>query len=247
MHSTFSDDAVSSLADNVAAARVAGLTSIRLVDHVWAGTTWVPEFLAATADLTEDAAGTLQILTGVEAKILDGTGTLDVPAGLVVGPGGVDRILIADHQFPGPDGPWTPATTLSRRASGLATADVVDMLVTAMIGAMRAAGRGQLAHPFSLLPKIGLTESDVTDQHLYDLAQAAGQTDTAVEVNEKWGCPSPRTIAAFRQAGVAVVAATDSHHSRDVGRYARVQDLLAAADRVGTDAPCPPAAAGPRR
>jgi putative hydrolase len=40
-------------------------------------------------------------------------------------------------------------------------------------------------------------------------------------VNEKWSCPSPRTVTALVRAGVTVVAGSDSHHCRDIGRYDR--------------------------
>jgi putative hydrolase len=44
-----------------------------------------------------------------------------------------------------------------------------------------------------------------------------------VEINEKWGCPSARTVAAMAHAGVRVVAGSDSHHRRDVGVYRSVR------------------------
>jgi histidinol phosphatase-like PHP family hydrolase len=47
VHSTFSDDAVSTLAENVAAARDRGLRTICLAEHVRRGTAWVPDFLSA--------------------------------------------------------------------------------------------------------------------------------------------------------------------------------------------------------
>jgi putative hydrolase len=48
-----------------------------------------------------------------------------------------------------------------------------------------------------------------------------------MEVNEKWACPSARTIRAFAAAGVPLIASTDSHDCRDVGAYARVRRILA--------------------
>ena len=51
VHSTFSDDAVSTLAENVRAARERGLRTLCLVDHVRRDTAWVPEFTAAVARL----------------------------------------------------------------------------------------------------------------------------------------------------------------------------------------------------
>ncbi len=227
VHSTFSDDAESTVEENVAAARRAGLDRIRLVDHVRASTTWIPEFCERTA-VVRSAARDITVLTGVEAKMLDATGRLDLPPGLRTGPDRpdrVDRVLIADHQYPSPAGPWPPSRVLDERAAGLSPAAILDTLVGAMVGAMAAVEHAQLAHPFSLLPKIGLTEDDLLPEHLSALCAAAGAHGTWVEINEKWACPGPRAIAAFAAAGVTLVASTDSHHHRDVGRYRRVVDL----------------------
>ena len=230
VHSTFSDDAVSTLAENVLAAAERGLTRIRLTDHVRAATTWVPEFVAAVAAL--DLPDGLTVLSGVEAKILDATGRLDVPADLVVGPGGVDGIVIADHQFPGPDGPWSPDRTRAALADGLSVADALDTLVGATVAAMEQAGAGaQLAHPFSLLPKIGLAEDDLTDEHLRSWAGAARRTGTRIEINEKWDCPGSRVLAAAVAAGADLVLSTDSHRAQDVGRYRSVVARVGGADR----------------
>lgn len=222
VHSTWSDDAVSTTLENLAAARDAGLTSIRMVDHVRTSTTYVPEFLAEVAALPPVEG--LEVLTGVEAKILDASGRLDVPDHLVVGAGGVDRVLIADHQFPGPDGPWSPRRTLEEIERGLSAQDALGILVEATVRAMERAGRGQLAHVFSLLPKIGLHESDLTDEHVHAVAQAAVRTGTTVEVNEKWRCPGPRVVLAFAAAGVTLVGSTDSHEASSVGRYSWVAE-----------------------
>ena len=236
VHSRFSDDAESTLAENVRSARVVGLSELRLVDHVRTTTAWVPEFLATVAALSaaeeraQSADGPqLIIRTGVEAKILDSTGRLDLPPGLTTGNGDdqVDRVLIADHQYPGPDEPWSPSKVLAQRAAGLSADSVLDTLVHATIRAMHQVEHAQLAHLFSLLPKIGLSEDDLLDDHLIALGGAAAATGTWVEVNEKWGCPGGRTIRALDQLGVILVAATDSHHCRDVGHYERVAELTA--------------------
>ncbi|MEN0130441.1 MAG: PHP domain-containing protein [Brevundimonas sp.] len=219
VHSTFSDDAVSAPVDNLAAAVRAGLATVRMVDHVRASTTYVPDFLAVVRGLPHRDG--LTVLTGVEAKILDASGAVDAPADVLaaVGGAGVDRVLLADHQFPGPDGPWSPRVASERIAAGLSVPDAVEILVTATTRAMRVVGRAQVAHPFSLLPKIGLTEDDVSDELLDAFAQVAVETGTLVEVNEKWRCPGPRARERWASAGVRLVAASDAHVDTDVGRY----------------------------
>lgn len=220
VHSTFSDDAESTLEENVAAACAAGLDTLRLVDHVRRSTSWVPEYLAAVAALRVPDG--LTVLTGVEAKILDRSGELDIPSL----PAGIDRILIADHQFPGAGGPLGPREVRERLDSGWSADDALDDLVQALIGAMERHPGNQLAHCFSILPKIGLDESRLGADRLSAWASAAAATGTLVEVNEKWGCPSPATLAALRSAGAEIVASTDSHEAATVGRYERVRALL---------------------
>lgn len=220
VHSTFSDDAVSTLAENVAAASAAGLTTIRLVDHVRRSTTWVPDYLAAVREL--QVPDGLTVLTGVEAKILDASGEIDIPDL----PAGIDRILIADHQFPGVDGPLGPTAVRERIADGWAADNALDQLVSALIAAMRRHPGNQLAHCFSILPKIGLSEDDLGSERIAEWARTAAETDTLVEVNEKWGCPGPLLLDALGDAGAELVASTDSHAASEVGRYARVAELL---------------------
>lgn len=220
VHSTFSDDARSTIAENIAAASAAGLQQLRLIDHVRESTTWVPEFLAAVS--AEPVPDGLTILTGVETKLLDARGRLDLPAGDL----GVDRVVIADHQFPGPDGPWTPDETAAQLAAGLAVSDALDLLIGGLVAAMETSGPAQLAHCFSILPKVGLSEDDLQEEHLRAWATAAARTGTTVEVNEKWGCPSPRSLRAVLAAGGTLVASTDAHDAAEVGVYRRVPLLL---------------------
>ncbi len=221
VHSAFSDDAVSTVAENVRAARERGLRVIVLADHVRQSSAWIPEFVAAVRDL-EPGPG-LQVLAGVEAKILNGAGELDLPPSLR----GVDRVLIADHQYPGDHGPVPPQdvrAALERRECS--AADIIDGLVAATLGALERAALPQLAHLFSLLPKMGLDEADVPGAALDHLAQGCYRAGARVEVNEKWGCPSPRTIRALAAAGVPLVASTDSHDCATIGRYQRVRGIL---------------------
>jgi hypothetical protein len=65
-----------------------------------------------------------------EARMLDSGGRMDVPAVL---PEDVERVLIADHQWPGTEGPITPSALRELIAAGKRTAeDAVSGLVTAM-------------------------------------------------------------------------------------------------------------------
>ncbi len=223
VHSAFSDDAVSTVAEDVRAARDRGLRVICLADHVRQSSPWVPEFVAAVREV-RPAAG-IEVLAGVEAKILNGAGELDLPPSLP----GVDRVLIADHQYPGEHGPVPPQDmrdALGRRECS--APEVIGGLIEATLSGMERVALPQLAHLFSLLPKMGLDEADVPGPALDHLARGCLRAGARVEVNEKWACPSPRTIRALAAAGVPLVASTDSHDCASIGRYTRVREILAA-------------------
>jgi putative hydrolase len=218
VHSSYSSDARDSVADDLAAARARGLTEVCLADHVRSDTAWVDEYRAtvrAEALRVARLAPELTVHCAVEAKILDRDGRVDAPR-----LSGLDRVLLADHQYPGVDGPVDPARVRQAIAAGhMSTVEVVDTLVTATTRALWRVPGPQLAHLFSLLPKVGLDEDAVTADHLAALAVAARDTAAVVELNEKWRCPGPAAVAAFTAAGVRMVASTDSHRADDVGVY----------------------------
>jgi putative hydrolase len=218
VHSTFSDGA-STLAENVRAARDRGLRTLCLVDHVRRDTAWLPEFTAGVTALRGEPGP--RLLAGVEAKILDTSGRLDLPSAL----DGVDLVLVADHQFPGDGGPVHPARARADIRDGrMSPAEAVERLCEASVNALGATDRGPLlAHLFSVLPKIGLDEDMVPRPLLARLAARIAAAGAMVEINEKWACPSPRTVAALALAGVRLVAGSDSHHCRDVGVYRSVR------------------------
>jgi len=223
VHSVFSDGA-STVAENVHVARQRGLRRLCLVDHVRRDTRWVPQFVRAVQQLREVPG--IDILAGVEAKILDRAGRLDLPDAADA-LAGIDLVLIADHQFPAELGPVHPADIRAALGSGrLSPAEAIECLVEATANALGLAERPVLAHLFSVLPKIGLDESGVPDSLLALLADRARATGAMVEVNEKWSCPSARTLRAFASAGVPLVASTDSHDCENIGVYACVARTL---------------------
>lgn len=227
VHSTFSDGR-STLEENVAEAERLGLTHLGCVDHVRADTTYHPAYAEAVRALRARTAVTLSV--GIEAKMLDTDGGLDLPAnGLDL----IDVIQVADHQFPAPDGPRSPRAVKADLEAGARGSDCLEALVTAMMAVMRRHDRHRLvlAHAFSILPKVGLSEDQLPDDRLAALASAAAASGTTVEISERWRCPSLRTLRAMRAAGVAIVCSTDSHAATSIGRYDYVRSTLEALAR----------------
>ena len=202
------------------AALSAQLTTWGLSDHVRADSTWVGDYERLVRALRRDE---LNIRCGVEVKILDRSGRLDLPANLPA----LDYVLVADHQFPGVDGPVSPREMTRRLVAGEITSTaVVDQLVSATCAAVAAAPfPAVLVHLFSLLPKMGLSEDEVGDEHRSALADACRTHDAAVEINEKWRCPSARTLDYLAAAGVVVVAGSDAHRCADIGAWSYLDEV----------------------
>lgn len=212
-HSDLTDGADSPEAMAAGAGR-AGLSVWGLSDHVRASTDWLPDYVPRVRALRVDG---LQVRCGVEAKILDISGRLDMPPGAF----DLDYILVADHQFPGHDGPVDPREVRAWVGDGQRSAtELVDDLVAATVRAVETNPFPTiLAHLFSVLPKCGLDESEVTDEHLRSLGAALARHDAAVEANEKWRCPSWRVLESLAGMGVRLTAGSDAHRVEDIGQW----------------------------
>ncbi len=221
-HSSWTDGA-DSPALMAAAAAAAGLTEWGLSDHVRADSDWLPDYAREVRALRVDG---VTVRCGVEAKMLTAAGGLDLPTALPA----LDYLLVADHQFPGTDGPVHPRVVREQLERGEWSApDVIEILVRATIAALAGSPLPPIvAHLFSLLPKCGLTEDAVSEQQLAALSAGCLAADAAVEINEKWQCPSQRVLTGLVDAGVRLVAGSDAHARADVGRWRYALDAVAA-------------------
>lgn len=214
VHSTFSDGA-GTIDENIAAAQAAGLEQLGCVDHVRITTEWVPEYVAAVRAASKGSPVALQC--GIESKILDTAGTLDLPT---EGIDDIDAVYAADHQVATADGPAHPRKVAEALASGeLRAADVIENIVTSTSGAVTRYDNVVIAHLFSILPKIGLDEEDVPIELIESLADATLKGGARVEVSERWRCPSVRTLRPFVDRGMTVLMSTDSHRPEHIGQY----------------------------
>jgi putative hydrolase len=133
VHSTFSDG-VDTVEQNLATATALGLRALGCVDHVRRDTTYVPDYVRAVSAIRATTPITMTI--GIEAKILDAAGTLDLPEAALVE--GVDLVYVADHQYPDPEGPTSPRRAREALGNGERDADaVLEGLFDATIATMR--------------------------------------------------------------------------------------------------------------
>ena len=219
VHSTFSDGK-STMEENLAEAEARELATLGMVDHVRTDTEWVREFSAAVDAIRSETS--IELFCGVEAKILDTTGKLDIPATLP----GVDSIAVADHQLPWIDETMHPAAARTQIEEGsLSANEAVEALCSGMLGAMEFDANLLMVHPMSILPKMGLSEVDVPDSLVREIGRSAVRNGVLFEINERWRCPSLRIAQLLAEEGVSFASSTDSHRATTIGRYDYVIEI----------------------
>jgi putative hydrolase len=218
VHSTYSDGK-HSVEENILQAERRGLSLLVCVDHVRADTPWVAEFTAHVGMLQR--VTDMRLRSGLETKLLSSDGRLDLPKDYAL----ADRLYVADHQLPLGSQCLSPASVRIQMAERtLHPDDIVEALISATIAAVKAYPRVVLAHLFSYLPKVGLSEQDVSEPQLARLA--AVMRGVEVEVSERWRCPSKRVVRALAAGGATILASTDSHSAKTIGQYTYVREVL---------------------
>jgi putative hydrolase len=213
VYSTFSDGQ-STIEENVAEAERIGLTELVFADHVRADSRWVPAYVAAIKKCREQTSIVLHC--AVEAKILDIYGCLDLPRELM----GIDAVYVVGHQAPSPDGPMNPRSTRERIEAGeLDGQMILRWMVNGTAAALHRHEHVVIAHLFSALPTLGLGEEDVSLELVDSLAIAAAESDARIVVDERWRCPTTRTLRPFLRHGVPLLPGTGSKNRETIGRY----------------------------
>lgn len=210
-------DGADTIDDAIAAAERAGLNHIAITDQVDARTDWIATY-ARSIDRARSRTQ-VRIDCGVATDILSADGALDLPDELP----GVEHIAVLSRLFPMP-GHAVAASAVRRLIDSgqLVRRDAMVHLIGAYVRALATAGeRAQpvLARPFSLLGEAGISDADLDNDLLDEFANACRTAGAVVEVNERLVCPSPRVARRLASAGVRLVAASDSHNARDVGRW----------------------------
>jgi putative hydrolase len=213
VYSKFSDGQ-NTIEEIVAEAERIGLTEITFADHVRFDSRWVPDYVAAVSKCREQTSIVLHC--AVEAKILDIYGHLDLPRKLM----GVEAVYAVSHQAPSPDGPMNPRSTRERIEAGeLDPQMILSWMVAGTAAALHCHEQVVIAHPFSALPILGLSEGDVPREMVDPLVIAAAESDARILVDERWRCPTVRTLRPFSRHGVPVLLGTGSRNRETIGRY----------------------------
>jgi histidinol phosphatase-like PHP family hydrolase len=207
----------------VSAGDRAGLTALTFADQVGPDTTWLAAYSDSVRRARRRTEMTLRV--AAEVEVVQPDGWLAWPADL----GHLEAVSVAVTRLPTAAGRLGPREVRALLASGEMTGEqVADIVVNATVRGLERASRyapTQLARPLNLLTQVGLDDAVVTADILTTLADACLATGTTVEISEAWHSPSPALVGRLREAGVAIIAASDARYAAEVGRWQYLRRL----------------------
>lgn len=149
------------------------------------------------------------VTTSVETKMVNTAGDVDLPPGANEL---VDFLLVADHQMPMKAGAVSPSSVKGFCDKGEMSTDfVVEELFAAYSSVMERYPGNILAHPFSVLPKMGIEIFMVNPLLWKAWAKKAVEAGCAVDVNSKWLSPPREAFPHLIGAGVPLLSGSDVH------------------------------------
>ncbi|MDH3365731.1 MAG: PHP domain-containing protein [Thermoplasmata archaeon] len=198
IHSDYSDDGSASLEDIVTEAIRWGLVAIGIVDHVRGDAAWLEEREARISGLRKKYADDIAIFSGIEVKVVDDQGTLEVE----------DRALHkADYVVASFHG--TPEHVSRQSANGDHTA-VVRWWCDSMLKLLEEGGRAQIiGHPDRVLNASRLT---VDPEKFGQLLEMATKSRMFLEWNPVTTYPAQPFVQELgKKASANIIYASDAH------------------------------------
>lgn len=207
-------DAQTGVEEIVDRAETLGLETVTIVVDDRLGEHSALELITTVRD--RHSIGDLSIRSALEVAIARTDGTLARPAHADQ----ADQIYITDRLIPGRHAPLEPAhVSAALQDRALEPTDVVAWLVRGMGNALLRTTKAVLAHPFSVLPSIGLDERNITDEQIEWLAATARHTGASLEVSERWRGPSARVVRAFALSGVRIMVGSGCTSIDGIGQF----------------------------
>lgn len=197
LHTKYSDG-LNSVEEMVECAVELGLKKICFTDHVRVDSEWVNDYYNTVAALGKQYSDKLTILCGVEAKLTDFEGNLDLPE--------INNKIIkvaAIHRIPTGDGNYIRKNEIENNKD-----HSFSCWMNTIRGINKNKGIDRIAHPFSLLPYFGITPE--SKRFWDDIIDIFSKGSYGIEYNVKynndivpkyfWECFKDR-----------IVLASDSH------------------------------------
>ncbi|MFQ6127721.1 MAG: PHP domain-containing protein [Thermoplasmata archaeon] len=198
IHSSFSDglDSPNQIAEFAVSRK---FDRICITDHIGPGTDWLDDFFEEMERLKEQFAEKIEILSGVEAKVLDLSGRLDANLSQV---SRADLVFAAFHRIPQREG------YMVRGEIGRKKAEALENWSVSMKAVLANPAAKIIAHPGNILKSNGV---EIPRYLKEEIAVLAGRSGKIFEHNLKYGVPDSEFLSLLSSEGVQILPGSDAH------------------------------------
>jgi putative hydrolase len=204
LHSNYSDG-VNSLEEMIKCAIILGINRICFTDHVWKTSDWTEKYLLELENLKENYRKDIEIVSGVEAKLLNLDGELDVSDDLCTKE---IRIVGAMHRIPIGNNKFIRRSEIKQD---------LEYSKKSWLRAFEAFCFTRkldcIAHPFSLLEPMEINKDDL--EWWETVSKILNKNSVQIEFNVKYdNSIVPEWF--WRNHEQMIVPASDSHSVKDL-------------------------------
>lgn len=214
LHSSFSDGK-NTIDEMVRCSIILGLKGICFTDHVWKTSTWTDEYFEEIQKCRKIYGDVINIIGGVEAKVINMDGALDIADKMYQKR---IRVVAAMHRIPLGNGCF-----ISRNMIKNDIDECKKLWLNAFSGLTKNKRITCIAHPFSLLELMDINQFD--DAWWEEISAIIDKAPFEIEYNVKYNnniVPS----WFWRKYWDRVIPASDSHSINDlVERYEKLKAI----------------------
>lgn len=219
IHSSFSDG-LATPRQIVEFAVTREFDRICITDHVRIDTGWLDEFFMEIEALRGEFAGRIEVLAGVEAKVLDFGGRIDADLGRV---SRADLVFAAFHRIPRTNG------FMARRDIGRNKAEALENWSMSMKAVLSNPAVNVIAHPGNILKMNGVRIPTYLKE---EIASLAGPSGKVFEHNLKYEVPDDGFLSLLVSEGVQILHGSDAHSIAELDELWRDWPTNASSDHM---------------
>jgi histidinol phosphatase-like PHP family hydrolase len=160
---------------------------------------WLDVFFEEIEQLKDELANSIEILSGVEAKVLDLRGCIDADLSRV---SRADLVFAAFHRIPRREG------YMARNEIRRCKAEALENWFESMKAALSNRSVKVVAHPGNILKSNGV---EIPKYVKEEIAVLAGRSETAFEHNLKYEVPDKEFLSLLRSEDVQILPGSDAH------------------------------------
>ncbi len=212
LHSNFSDGN-NSPEEMLKAAIGLGYKEIAFTDHVRRDSEWVEKYIEELKKLKNKYKLKIKILIGVEAKVINLQGELDLPPKIS---DRMDLILGAFHQIPkGKEQYFSENEILKNKK------EVLGFWYSSMKNLLKNPRVNIIAHPTYPLDKYFIF---LDRKQKENIARIAKKQNKIFEINFKYNCPDKEFISILKKRGVKIIRSSDSHSIKELRSFSKIYE-----------------------